>query len=36
MYIDMHNNKKDMEEKNKEKKQLTAIIENKKDELDTL
>ena len=34
--IDMQNNKKDMEEKNKEKEQLTAIIENKKDELDTL
>ena len=32
----MHNNKKDMEEKNKEKEQLTAILENKKDELDTL
>ena len=25
-----------MEEKNKEKEQLTAILENKKDELDTL
>jgi hypothetical protein len=34
--IDMQNNKKDMEEKNKEKEQLTAILENKKDELDTL
>ena len=34
--IDMKNNKKDMEEKNKEKEQLTAILENKKDELDTL
>ena len=32
----MQNNKKDMEEKNKEKEQLTAILENKKDELDTL
>ena len=34
--IDMQNNKKDLEEKNKEKEQLTAILENKKDELDTL
>ena len=34
--IDMQNNKKDMEEKNKEKEQLIAILENKKDELDTL
>ena len=34
--IDMQNNKKDLEEKNKEKAQLTAILENKKDELDTL
>ena len=32
----MQNNKKDLEEKNKEKEQLTAILENKKDELDTL
>ena len=30
--IDMQNNKKDLEEKNKEKEQLTAILENKKDE----
>ena len=29
--IDMHNNKKDMEEKNKEKEWLTAVLENKKD-----
>jgi chromosome segregation ATPase len=34
--IDMQNNKKDLEEKNKEKEQLNAILENKKDELDTL
>ena len=34
--IDMQNNKKDLEEKNKEKDQLLAILENKKDELDTL
>ena len=34
--IDMQNNKKDLEEKNKEKEQLNAIMENKKDELDTL
>ena len=34
--IDMHNNKKDMEEKNKEKEWLTAVLENKKDGLDTL
>ena len=34
--IDMQNNKKDLEEKNKEKEQLLAILENKKDELDTL
>ena len=34
--IDMQNNKKDLGEKNKEKEQLTAILENKKDELDTL
>ena len=34
--IDMQNNKKDLEEKNKEKQQLNAILENKKDELDTL
>ena len=34
--IDMQNNKKDLEEKHKEKEQLTAILENKKDELDTL
>ena len=33
--IDMPNNKKDLEEKNKEKEQLTAILENKKDEFDT-
>ena len=33
--IDMHNNKKDMEEKNKEKEWLTAVLENKKDGLDT-
>ena len=32
--IDMHNNKKDMEEKNKEKEWLTAVLENKKDGLD--
>ena len=32
----MQNNKKDLEEKNKEKEQLLAILENKKDELDTL
>ena len=34
--IDMHNNKKDMEEKNKEKEWLTAVLENKKDGLDIL
>ena len=31
----MQNNKKDMEEKNKEKERLTAVLENKKDELET-